>query len=298
MKNYKSLILIAVALTLFFCVAAQSDCKSKNKTNKNQNMNVNNPVEVVPPSSKGEIKYIAEGTQSKVEQPFIFVARAPEDYARLGNLVENLPPASHVNFNDSAVIAAFAGTKNTGGYSVKIGRTTGKITFKIIAPPKDAVVTQVITTPYQVAVVPVERENELPLDISGEWTKTPENYKLTSGEFETSGGITGRAQTFSAEGTVRVLRSGDYVTLVFNLSGKDAEKARKLNTVASGVIKDGKIELARVDAGTFAQSPRPPLKISGTIENDKLDLTFESLPPTASESFQLRGEIEALKLRQ
>jgi len=301
MKNYKSLIFIALILTLFFCVAAQSDCKSKNnaradKPNKNQNMkDTDKSDEIVARPESGKIKVIAEGANSNVEQPFIFVARSPETYAELQNLAENLPPASTINFDNSEVIAAFSGTKNTGGFLVEIKKAGNKIAFDIIAPPKDAMLSQALTSPYQVAVIPAE--NALSLDITGEWAKALENYKVTSGDFETSGGITGRAQKFSAEGTIGILRSGDFATLVFNLSGKDAEKARKLNAVTSGTIKDGKIELTRVDAGTFAQMPHPPLKISGTIANDKLDLAFESLPPTVSESFQVRGKIEASKVK-
>ncbi len=304
MKNYKSVILIALGLTLFFCVAAQSDCQSKNKaqTNKsngkNQNMNaVNKPDEVGSQPENGALKVIASGANSKVETPFIFLARSPETYAELRNLAEDLPPASEINFDNQAVIAAFAGTKNTGGYSVEIKGSANKIQFEIVAPPKDAMVTQALTTPFQAAVVSVEKENAVSLDVSGEWAKASENYKITFGEFESSGGITGRGADFSAEGTVRVLRSGEYATLVFNLSGKGAEESKKLNATASGTIKDGNVELTRVDAGTFAQTPRPPLKVSGTLENDKLNLAFEPLPTNVADGFQVRGKIEAVKMK-
>lgn len=301
MRNDRLVIFIALSITLFFCVAAQSNCQPKNKAdanktdNKSRNMNTEKQSnESVSNPAGSEIKIIAQGANSQVEDPFIFTIRSAETYAQLSNLIENLPPASAVDFGNTAIVAAFAGTKNTGGYSVNIVNSAGKIAIASAAPPPDAMVTQALTTPYAVAVVPVDKDEALPLELSGEWSKAAENYKITSGEFESSGGITGRAQKFTAEGTIKILRFGDYATLVFDLSG--AEKARALNSVASGTIKEGKIELARVDAGTFAQTPRPPLKVSGTIAADKLTLNFDPRPAVGvSDSFQVHGKIEAAK---
>ncbi len=291
-----------VSLTLFFCVAAQSDCNSKNKpqTNKpnikNQNMNANlKPDEpITKPGSGGEIKILAEDSYSKIETPFIFVARTNETYTQMQSLVEKLPPASEINFDKFAVVGAFAGTKNTGGYSVAIKQTAGKISLEVVPPSKDAMTTQALTMPFQVALIPIEKENALSLDIPAEWQNAAQNYKVVSSKFEFSGGITGRSENFSAAGTIKLLSFGENVTLIFDLSG-GAKNARRLTETASGKINDGKIGIAWLDAGSFSENPKPPLKISGTLAGKNLNLDFEPLPSNIADGFQVRGKIEAVK---
>ena len=302
MRIYKLLVLLTLGLTLFFCAAAQSDCNSKNKSpadnlnTKNLNMNTKNPaVEPTPQSKSDTIKIIAENAYSNIETPFIYVARNRETYAYLQNMVENLPAAATIDFDKAAVVAAFAGTKNTGGYSAVIKKTAGKITVEVAPPPQDAMTTQALTMPYQIALVPVEGKTALLLNISETWQNAVQTYKVTTGKFEYSGGISGRAVNFEAAGTIGILRSGDYVTLIFNLSGKDAQKERKLIETASGKIKDGKIEILEADAGSFSEGPKPPVKVSGTITGDKMSLNFEPLPPTIADGFQVQGNIEAVR---
>lgn len=303
MKNYRFSILTMISLTLFFCVAAQSNCQSKNKEQVNKKTNMNKttpekmPDEEVSQPNETQIKTIDEGTNSKIETPFIFAARSAETYAQLQSFAENLPPASQFDFNKSAIVAAFAGTKNTGGYSVEIKKSADKITVELIAPPKDAMTTQALTTPYQIVLIPIQEDNDLVLDIAENWQKAAETYKVASGEFEYSGGITGLVKKFKAEGTIKILRSGDNITLIFNLSGKDTEKARRLNAAASGKIKDGKIDVPRLDAGSFAENPKPPVKVSGTLANNKLNLTFEPLPTNVADGFQVQGKVEANKTK-
>ncbi len=255
------------------------------------------PDEKVSPPNRTELKTIGEGANSNVEVPFVFVARSPETYAQMQSLAENLPPVSQFDFDKSAVVAAFAGTKNTGGYSVKIQKSADKIAVELIAPPKGAMTTQALTTPYEIVLIPVEKEDSLSLEVAENWQNAARTYRVASGEFEYSGGITGRAKEFNAEGTIKVLNFGDEITLIFDLSGKDAEKVRKLNAAASGKIKDGKIDVPRLDAGSFAESPKPPLKVSGTLANDRLNLTFEPLPTSVADGFQVRGRIEAAEVK-
>ena len=301
MNSYKMLFFTLIGLSLFFCVAAQSDCQSKNKksVNKNTNkiMNEKTPDEIVSSPNQTKLKTIAEGANSKIETPFVFVARSPETYTQMRSLAEDLPPASQFDFKKSAIVAAFAGTKNTGGYSVEIQKSGDKITVKSIAPPKGAMTTQALTAPYQIALIPVENEENLSLDIAENWQNAAQTYEVSSGEFEYSGGIIGLVKKFNVEGTIKILTLGDELTMIFNLSGRDAEKARKLDAAASGKIKDGKIDVPRLDAGSFSESPKPPLKVSGTLVNNKLNLTFEPLPTNIADGFQARGKIEVVKIR-
>ena len=305
MKTSKILILTTIGVMLFFCAAAQSDCKSNNKERVNNNMNVNMnktilekmPDEEVSQSNQMQLKTLNEGTNSNIETPFIFVARSAETYALLQSFATNLPIKSRYNFGESAIVAAFAGTKNTGGYSVEIKKSAGQISVELNEPPKDAMTTQALTMPYKIVVIPIKAEDDLVLDIAENWQKAARTFQVISGEFEYSGGITGRGKKFTAEGTINILSFGDYATLIFNLSGKDTEKARKLNSAASGTFKNGIINVSSLDAGSFSENPKPPVKVSGRLANNKLELNFESLPSNVADGFQVNGKIEADKIK-
>ncbi len=296
MKIFKLLLLAVISFSFIGCVSAQTN---KRKTTKNSNSKASKPMNNKPNAepSKGKVKVIAEDAYGTIETPFVFVARSKETYAQLQMFVENLPPDSEIDFGKIAVIAAFAGTKNTGGYSVSIRQTVDKIVVEVIEPPKDAMTTDALTMPFQVALVPVEEEKSLPLEVSANWKSAVQTYKITSGEFESSGGFAGTLKKFSAEGTIGVLSFGDYATLIFNLSGKGANKNMRLTETASGVMKEGKINLERLDAGSFSEGPKPPLKVSGTLSSGKLSLMFEPLPTKIADGFQASGKIEAVKIK-
>ncbi len=296
MKIFKLLLLVVVSFSFISCASAQTN---KRKTTKNSNPKATKPMNNKPNNklTDGKIKIIAEDAYGTIETPFVFVARSKETYAQLQNFVENLPPASEIDFSKMAVIAAFAGTKNTGGYSVSIRQTIDKIVVEVVEPPKGAITTDALTMPFQVALVPSEEEKSLPLEVSANWKNAMQTYKITSGEFESSGGFAGMLKKFSAEGTIGILSFGDYATLIFNLSGKGANKNLRLTETASGLMKEGKINLARLDAGSFSEGPKPPLKVSGTLAGDKLSLMFEPLPTDVADGFQASGKIEAAKIK-
>ncbi len=296
MKIFKLVLLAVVSFSFIGCVSAQTN---KRKTTKNSNSKASKPMNNKSnvKATDGKIKVIAEDAYGTIETPFVFVARSKETYAQLQMFVENLPPDSEIDFGKMAVIAAFAGTKNTGGYSVSIRQTVDKIVVEVIEPPKDAMTTDALTMPFQVALVPVEEEKSLPLEVSANWKSAVQTYKITSGEFESSGGFAGTLKKFSAEGTIGVLSFGDYETLIFNLSGKGANKNMRLTETASGVMKEGKINLERLDAGSFSEGPKPPLKVSGTLSGGKLSLMFEPLPTNVADGFQPSGKIEAAKIK-
>jgi hypothetical protein len=147
MKFLKYLVLAVLFLSFIGSVSAQTKKrkiigKSKSKT-----------VQTIVKSSNAELKIIAEGTYSPVETPRILIARSAKDYAELRSLIENLPDASEIDFKKTAVVAAFAGTKNTGGYSVLIRRAAGAVKVEVVAPPKDAITTDALTQPFVVALV-------------------------------------------------------------------------------------------------------------------------------------------------
>lgn len=300
MKTFKFLLSVVISFSLIGCASAQikkgkTDEKSKTKTTKTINKTANDKPIDKPMSN--DIKVLTEGAHSKIEQPFVFVARSNDTYAQLQNLAENLPPVLEIDFSTTAVVAAFAGMKNTGGYSVSIKSAAGKVLIETLNPPKDAMVTQVITAPFKVALVPLGENNSINLELSANWKNAMQIYKITSGAFEYSGGFAGGRKEFGVEGTIGVLSFGGNATLVFNLAGKGAEKTRKLSEATSGLIKDGKIELAQLEAGSFSENPKPPCKVSGIITDAKLSLVFESLPNRIADGFQAGGKIEALRVK-
>lgn len=305
MMKSKITILFLSGAILVFGTAAQKDCGAKKNdsaaTNSVSNIMTNDeakPVETATPIDankiNSEVKILTEGANGKIEQPFLFVVRSPETYRQLRSAVGDLPSGAEIDFAKQALIAAFAGTRNTGGYSVEIKKSGEKVAVAVNNPPADAMVTQALTTPYKIAVVPIEAENALNLEISADWTKAAQIYKLNSGEFEYSGGIAGRAKKFSAEGTIEVWQSGDLATLKFNLSGTNENKSMRLAETASGAAKNGAVDLARLDAGGFSEGPKPPVKVSGTISGETLTLIFEPLPTNLRDGFAVRGRLKAV----
>jgi hypothetical protein len=299
MKTIKFLLVAALGLSLAGCVSAQTDKRRTKKNTKPKNTKPMNEKPKAEPTGEN-VKIIAEGFYESLDAPFIFVARSAETYAQLQKFVaQKLPPASEIDFAKSAVVAAFAGIKNTGGYSVSIKKTADKITIGLIEPPKDAMTTDALTTPFAVSLVSIEQEETLPVEVSENWKNAMQTFKVVSGEFKSSGGFAGRLKKFNTEGTIGVLSFGDYATFFFNLSGKGADAANmKLTEAASGVMKNGKIELARLDAGSFSSGPKPPLKVSGMLAGDKISLTFEPLPAVAADGFQTSGKLEAVKIKR
>jgi len=68
----------------------------------------------------------------------------------------------NVDFSREAVVFLFAGTRNTGGYSVEPQSATLEgetliVDATVKGPPRDAIVTQVITSPYAVVTVDVRK---------------------------------------------------------------------------------------------------------------------------------------------
>jgi hypothetical protein len=100
-----------------------------------------------------------------------------------------------------------------------------------------------------------------PLEATPTWTNKMAAYRVQKGTFTYSGGFAPRQRLFNVEGTIGVFTYGDAATLVFDLMNK-GDKTMKLSEIASGTIREGKIELPRLDAGTFSEGPKPPIEAS------------------------------------
>ena len=252
---------------------------------------------IVAQSAKEDFKVLGQGNQSNVEKPFIFVARDAQTYAQLQNIVEGLPAANTINFDVNAAVAAFAGTKSTGGYAVQIKKTSQTNMIELLSPPKGSMTTQIITQPYKVVLIPVNKNEALSLDSGANWANAMENFRVTSGNFESVGGIAGKRTGFTANGGVSMWTYGDYATIFLNLRGMGNQKDRRLMEHASGMMKSGKLEFSRLDAGNFITNPHPPFRVLGTMSGKNLFLNFQSQEAEVSDGFTGSGKIGAVNVK-
>jgi len=102
----------------------------------------------------GEQSGMAKSSQVVIKNPSDMKAmliKAPEISARHAFLKD-------IDFTQSVVVLIFAGKKPTAGYYVKaaVKETQDDVTvsYGIMAPPKDALLAQVITTPYCAIILP------------------------------------------------------------------------------------------------------------------------------------------------
>ncbi|UOA08957.1 protease complex subunit PrcB family protein [Methylobacter sp. S3L5C] len=100
---------------------------------------------------------LAQGSDSHIEQQHFQILRDNTDLQKLWDShlegVSPKPSAPDVNFSNETIIAAFAGTKNTGGYVLNI---TGinvypdrvQIDLSLIKPGDNCMVSTVLTQPF------------------------------------------------------------------------------------------------------------------------------------------------------
>lgn len=244
------------------------------------------------------LKVLAQGGYGQVEEPFLVVARDAEVYAALRSLVDELPEVGADHFKTHAVVAAFLGMRSSGGYTVGIeGTAGGGLLISEKGPPKGSMTTQALTNPFKVVDVPVRAADTIELRLQGKLATTlARPYRITSGEFETSGGITGRGEKFRLEGTLGVARREKLATMLFDLKSAGAKNSLTLKSAATAIVKDdGQFVIASMDAGTLVSKPRSALQVSGRLTADagRLSLVFKPLPAPHPESFAGSGRVEA-----
>lgn len=291
MRVFKFVSFGILSLALFSSAFAQTEKKEEIELNKESESC--EPTELIA-AKVTEMKTLDVEGISWIREPFVFVARDAKTFEILKKSVENLPETAKIDFTKSAVIAAFAGPKGGLGNSVAITKSAGNYSINFIPPPKKKLITANLQYPRKIMLVPVEEEKTLNLTIAKDFKSSVKSYKISSSEFKYSGGFAFREKKFSADGTIDVLQVGNLVTISFNLSGKGSGNKMKLTETASGILKDGKIEILRLDVGNFAENPKPPVKVSGTLTENKLSLNFESLPTNIADGFSMNGKIEAV----
>lgn len=281
-KFFASMLLMSNLLT----GGAASACRSKAPKTPP-------PAEEIP---KGELKLIAEGAYSPVESAFIAVIRDADTYSALRRAANNLPEVSADTFKTSILIAAFLGTRNTGGYSVEIRQSAnGEIRVDEKAPAKDMMVTQALTAPFKVVSVPVSQTTAVSISTGNSFKQTGQLYRIDKGSFTISGGFAGRSETYSVAGKLQLTRLGELVTLGLAVVSSGTARARSLRDVATGVMKDNSFLIARMSRGSLVDAPSGDIHVIGRFaESNRLILDLDTGPVTVPDGYQGKGTFEAL----
>ncbi|HEV2763026.1 MAG TPA: protease complex subunit PrcB family protein, partial [Pyrinomonadaceae bacterium] len=276
------------------CGSRQGDAAQSNKPSAGTPASTPTPAQ--KPSPPGQDRpgasaqplTISEGGFGPVEEPFFAVIRDEETYATLRALLTDLPELRSDFFAGHTVIAAFLGTRPTGGYSVEIVNERGLLRVVEDTPPKDAMLTQAIGHPFKIVYVPTTASDAMRLELKGPWLGAMRSYRVGAGSFKQTGGIAGRSEEFGLKGSVQTARLGKLVTVGFDLTADKSEKARALRAFATGSARDGgAFQLPRLDAGTLVDPPNGGLRANGQLSDadGKLSLTFEPLPDNIADGF-------------
>lgn len=267
-----------------------------NRPTKNRNA-TRTPSPVEGGDVKSEIKILSQGGHSTVSESFVAVARDAETYNELRGLDNRLPELSKDSFDHTAVIAAFLGQRNTGGFGVQITPAAdGVVRINESRPGKDMMTTQVLTTPYTIVSVPIENERPLRLELDQTWQLSMRPYRISAGEFTMTGGFAGRSENFRLEGGFKLMRQANLATIIFDVKSAGGTKARGLNEATTGIIRgNGEASFARFNAGSLVEPPANLLSAKGQFTNSEgeLTLTLESLPSTVADGFQGKGRLTA-----
>jgi len=253
-------------------------------------------------------KILAEGFHSSITHPFIAVIRDAVTYAELMKLDNTLPKLDAEFFNSQAVIAAYLGTRNTGGFSVEIkwgaGSSVGLTPVKPSlyigekAPAKGVMVPEMITSPFKIVSLEVNPTDNIMVASDYAWQQTMRRYLIASGTFKMSGGFAGTTEQFRLTGDLKILvREANLATFFITVFNPDrAKKQRALTDFTTGVVgADGHLMINKLAAGSLVDGPNSGLKVSGAFSSGerKLSLVFNSLPSMVADGYQGEGTLEA-----
>ena len=286
------------------CTAAAPEATGQvNDAATNQSAQQPGSVEVVreaPRGRRGDMKVLAEGSYGQVSDPFVAVARDARVYAALRRMAKELPPLADDFFRSNAVVAAFAGLRNTGGYSIEVTRTDrGQLLVIQHAPAPDMMTTQVLTHPFQVVAVPAKEGENVSLVLQGGLAMSMlRPYRVASGGLASGEGRAGGAEKVGLEGELRVARYEELATVFFDVRGAGAKGSNVLQAAATGVVGDGgRFSLTGLGAGTLAGEASPRLRVTGRLtgrDEDRLELDFASPLPSVAGGAGGAGKLSAV----
>jgi hypothetical protein len=246
-------------------------------------------------TGNNQTEFLAEGSYSKMDKPFIFVARDSETLKMIGSMIGEFEPVGEIDFKTYAVVAAFSGEKETGGYSVSIKMTDGKCVIQDVAPVHGAIVTEALTKPFAVVKVKLEEEASMSVSAGETWTSGMERYEVVEGTFEYSGGFLGISRKFDLDGEIYAMRHGDLFSLVLSISEKSGVTNRRLFETVSGTLNEEKPSIRRVEAAELYDRPHPPLVVTVKFEGGQLLLEMKpgKRDYVVSDGFEGKGTVTA-----
>jgi len=282
-------ILAALVLAASLITGGSSSCRRSSANSQSNSMSEtdNGPA--------ADLKVISEGSVSQVKSPFVGVIRDAETYATLRNISPILPELNQQYFQSSLVIAAFLGERNTGGYSVAISREpSGQIRISEKAPRKDAIVTQMITSPFKVVSMPSNGTTSVQLLLGERFKQNAELYRISEGTFTISGGFAGRTDSYQLNGKLQVTRLYPLMTIGFAVVSSGVTRERTLREAATGAVKDGELIIGRMSHGSLIDTPSGDLQVRGKFaEGNKLLLELNTGPVTVPDGYAGKGILQA-----
>jgi hypothetical protein len=104
---------------------------------------------------------VASGTQSGIEEAREVVVRSAAEWKTLWQAHAPGEQPPEIDFSSSTVVGVFLGFRSTGGHRVEITSVerTGDgivVAWRESRPPRDAIVTQVLTFPFHLVRIPRE----------------------------------------------------------------------------------------------------------------------------------------------
>ncbi len=256
----------------------------------------------------GEMKVLAEGSHSAIQEPFIAVCRDNETYQALKKLDGGLPELDKDFFQSHTLLAAYLGTRNTGGYGIEVvrkgdpninfpdpNRTRFEVTEK--APAKDAMVTQALTSPFKIVSLEVNGTPPIILSLGYAWRQKQQLYRITSGTLSTGGGFAGASEQFELHGELLTLQTSDLISFYISLRGAGS-KERFLSDFATGIIQKDLLTIKRMTADFFVDGPNAGFSANGTckVREGSLTLQLASLRAIVSDGYSGGVSLEAKRV--
>src|SRR5438552_3821208 len=243
----------------------------------------------------GDLKVLAEGSVSPINTSFVGIFRDAETYAALRAQATNLPDLKADFFKSNIVIAAFLGERNTGGYSVATAQQpNGQIRIAEKAPPKDAIVAQMITSPFKLVFMSTNGTPPVQLSLDERFNQRAQLYRIDNGTFTVSGGFAGRTEQYKLVGKLQVMRLAGVVSIGFAIVSEGASREHSLRDFATGVASGDGVAISSLSRGTLIDSPSGDLTVRTKFEEkNRLLIDLTTGPVTVPDGYSGKGMIEA-----
>jgi hypothetical protein len=245
--------------------------------------------------STGDLKVLAEGSVSPINTSFVGVFRDAETYAALRAQATNLPELTADFFKSNLVIAAFLGQRNTGGYGIAmVQEPNGKIRIAEKAPAKDAIVNQMVTSPFKLVSMPTNGTPPVQLSLDERFNQRAQLYRINNGSFTVSGGFAGRTEQYKLVGKLQVMRLAGVVSIGFAMVSEGASREHSLRDFATGIASANSVAISRLSRGSLVDSPSGDLTVSVKFaEKNGLLIDLTTGPVTIPDGYSGKGMIEA-----